>query len=201
MTSRMLNRLRTATKLAAHHLGVLALLRSTRRRGCSLVLRYHAVAPGAEYERVRAEIMAAVAALRDPATGASLCRQVLRKEEVHSGPHLDNVPDILLVTADGVDGGHDVDRLFSPVPEATLRNLSGTHTMEGIFIAAGTPFRKTARLEAVGLADILPTALYLAGPGLVLPDVMGTYGDNGNALSVGEEREMRKFLQDLGYIE
>ena len=45
MAPRMLNRLRTATKLAAHHLGVLAMLRHTSRRGCSLVLRYHAVAP------------------------------------------------------------------------------------------------------------------------------------------------------------
>ena len=182
------------------------------------------VTRGAEYERVRTEIMAAVAALRDPATGTPLCRQVLRKEEVHSGPHLDNVPDILLVTAEGVDGGHDVDRLFSPVPEATLRTLSGTHTMEGIFIAAGAPFRTTVRLESpVGLADILPTALYLAG--VAVPDdidgrvmtpalapaflaehpiatsTRATDGDDGNALSAGEEREMRKFLQDLGYIE
>jgi peptidoglycan/xylan/chitin deacetylase (PgdA/CDA1 family) len=40
-----LDRLRTATKLAAHHLGVLALLRRARRHGRCLVLRYHAVAP------------------------------------------------------------------------------------------------------------------------------------------------------------
>jgi predicted AlkP superfamily phosphohydrolase/phosphomutase len=183
------------------------------------------VAAGVEYERVRAEIMAAVAALCDPATGAPVCHRVLRKEEVHSGPHLHNVPDILLVMADGIDGGHDVDRLFSPVPEATLRTLSGTHKMEGIFIAAGTPFQSATRLESpVGLADILPTALYLAG--VALPDDIDgrvmtpaltpaflaehpivttsarpTDGDDGNALSVGEEREMRKFLQDLGYIE
>jgi len=115
--------------------------------------------------------------------------------------------------------------LFSPVPEATLRTLSGTHKMEGIFIAAGTPFESAARLESpVGLADILPTALYLAD--VPVPDdidgrvmttalapaflaehpiattsVRATDGDDGNALSAGEEREMRKFLQDLGYIE
>ncbi len=45
MTSRALNRLRHASKVAAHHLGVLAVLRRMRRRDCSLVLRYHAVAP------------------------------------------------------------------------------------------------------------------------------------------------------------
>ena len=45
MSSRTLNRLRWATKLSAHHLGLLALLRRTRRRERSLVLRYHAVAP------------------------------------------------------------------------------------------------------------------------------------------------------------
>jgi peptidoglycan/xylan/chitin deacetylase (PgdA/CDA1 family) len=44
MSSRALNRLRHASKLAAHHLGVLAVLRRMRRRDCSLILRYHAVA-------------------------------------------------------------------------------------------------------------------------------------------------------------
>ncbi len=39
------HRLRGATKLAVHHLGVLALLRRARRRARSLVVRYHAVAP------------------------------------------------------------------------------------------------------------------------------------------------------------
>src|SRR5258705_4759967 len=44
MPSRALNRLRHASKVAAHHLGVLAVLRRLRRRECSLILRYHAVA-------------------------------------------------------------------------------------------------------------------------------------------------------------
>lgn len=38
-----LDRLRAATKLAAHHLGLLAVLRRMRRRDCALVVRYHAV--------------------------------------------------------------------------------------------------------------------------------------------------------------
>jgi peptidoglycan/xylan/chitin deacetylase (PgdA/CDA1 family) len=43
----VLSRLRHAGKLAVHHVGVLALLRRVRRRGRSVVLRYHAVAPDA----------------------------------------------------------------------------------------------------------------------------------------------------------
>ncbi len=45
-TSATLERLRSAAKLAAHHLGLLALLRRARRRERCLVLRYHAVAAG-----------------------------------------------------------------------------------------------------------------------------------------------------------
>ncbi|TMA79432.1 MAG: hypothetical protein E6J72_11250 [Deltaproteobacteria bacterium] len=45
MASSALNGLRVASKLAAHHLGVLAVLRRLRRRERSLILRYHAVAP------------------------------------------------------------------------------------------------------------------------------------------------------------
>lgn len=182
------------------------------------------VEPGAEYERLRDEIMRAAAELVDPATGAPLCRRILKKEDVLAGAHLDNVPDILLVTAEGIDGGHDVDELLAAVPEATLRNVSGSHTMEGIFFAAGTPFRSGTRLETVTLDDILPTALHLAGvaipddiDGSVLADALAPQylashpvattavrsgdGDDGDALSAGEEQEMRKFLQDLGYIE
>jgi predicted AlkP superfamily phosphohydrolase/phosphomutase len=182
------------------------------------------VEPGAEYERVRDEIMEAVAALRDPETNAPLCREVLKKEAVHSGPHLDNVPDILIVTADGVDLGHDVEQLITQVPEATLRSLSGSHTMDGIFIAAGAPFAAGARLGSVGLGDVLPTALHLAGVAIpddidgrvmtdaLTPDFLAAHpikttstrasdGDDGDAVSAGEEREMRKFLQDLGYVE
>jgi predicted AlkP superfamily phosphohydrolase/phosphomutase len=182
------------------------------------------VAAGAEYERIRTEIMAALAELRDPASGQPLLRRVLRKEEVHAGPHLDNVPDILCVTADGVDAGHGIDCLLTPVPEATLRSLPGTHKMEGIFLAAGAPFRAGVRFDTVGLGDILPTALHLAGvaipddiDGRVMTEMLtpeflaahpivttserGAAGDDGGALSAGEEQEMRKFLQDLGYVE
>jgi peptidoglycan/xylan/chitin deacetylase (PgdA/CDA1 family) len=45
MPSSVLTKLRAATKLGVHHLGLLALLRRVRRRDCGLVLRYHAVAP------------------------------------------------------------------------------------------------------------------------------------------------------------
>ena len=45
MTSDAIDHMRAATKLAAHHLGLLALLRRARRRERSLILRYHAVVP------------------------------------------------------------------------------------------------------------------------------------------------------------
>src|SRR5436305_101763 len=45
MASRALNRLRDASKVAAHHLGVLAVLRRLVRRDRAIILRYHAVAP------------------------------------------------------------------------------------------------------------------------------------------------------------
>jgi peptidoglycan/xylan/chitin deacetylase (PgdA/CDA1 family) len=46
----VLNRLRDASKAAAHHLGVLAVLRRLRRRERSIVLRYHAVSPDTDPE-------------------------------------------------------------------------------------------------------------------------------------------------------
>jgi peptidoglycan/xylan/chitin deacetylase (PgdA/CDA1 family) len=43
VSTRTVNRMRWASKLAAHHLGLLAVLRRMRRRERCLVLRYHAV--------------------------------------------------------------------------------------------------------------------------------------------------------------
>jgi predicted AlkP superfamily phosphohydrolase/phosphomutase len=181
------------------------------------------VQPGAEYESLRDELVREIAALRDPDTGVPLVERVLRREDVYAGPHLADAPDLIVDTAPGYHGGLGLERLVTDVPAATLRTASGSHTREGIFVAAGGPFRAGAALDAPSLADVLPTALHLLD--VALPDdldgrvieesldpaylaahpVRITAGSgNGNGrVTLGEddEGEMRKFLQGLGYVE
>ena len=181
------------------------------------------VAPGAEYERLRDQLVHDLGALRDPESGAPLVTGVWRREEVYAGPHLEDAPDLIVQTAPGHHGGFDLDRLVSDVPRAALAGLSGSHTAEGILLAAGGPFREGVALDPPSLADVLPTALHLLGvplpddlDGHVLAEALdpawlaahpvrsaaraGGAGDRSE-LSSDDEGEMRKFLQGLGYVE
>ncbi|MFN8545936.1 MAG: alkaline phosphatase family protein [Candidatus Binatia bacterium] len=181
------------------------------------------VAPGAEYERLRGELIERLRGLRHPETDAPLVVGVWRREEVFTGPHAEDAPDLVVETAAGYHGGIDLDRLVTAAPASALRQVSGSHTRDGIFVAAGGPFRRGVTLDHPNLADVLPTGLHLVGA--ALPDdldgrVLGEAldpawlaahpvqttarqgGENGReALSEDDEAEMRKFLQGLGYVE
>ncbi len=181
------------------------------------------VQPGAEYEALRTELIAAIAALRDPDTGAPLVDRVSRREDVYAGPRAADAPDLIVETATGYHGGLGLDTLVTPVAPATLRTASGSHTRDGILVAAGGPFRRGVVLDPPHLADVLPTALHLLG--VALPDdldgrvieealepawlaahpvrltTVGGADDGRVALGEDDEGEMRKFLQGLGYVE
>jgi predicted AlkP superfamily phosphohydrolase/phosphomutase len=181
------------------------------------------VTPGPAYEGLRDRLIEELRGLTDPASGASLVVGVWRREEVYSGPHLADAPDLIVETAPGTHGGFDLERLVTDVPAASLRANSGSHTPEGILVAAGGPFRRGVVLEPPSLADVLPTALHLLGvplpddlDGVVLAEALepaylsahpvrraAREGGAGGrvALPSDDEGEMRKFLQGLGYVE
>ena len=181
------------------------------------------VAAGAEYERLRDELVQVLRAVTHPETGVPLVVGVWRREELYHGPHAEDAPDLVVRTAPGYHGGFDVEQVVTDVPLATLRAVNGSHTEEGIFVAAGGPFRHEVELDAPNLVDVLPTALHLVGAplpddldGRVLVEALdpafvaanpvqlvaaGDGGDGRVTLSQDDEQEMRKFLQGLGYVE
>jgi hypothetical protein len=134
-----------------------------------------------------------------------------------------DAPDIVIETATGCHGGTDVDALVAPVVPSALRQVSGSNTADGIFLATGGPFRCGVSIERPNLADTLPTALHLVGASLpddldgqVIAEALdpawlaahpvriespGAMGAAREELSEGDEAEMRKFLQGLGYVE
>jgi predicted AlkP superfamily phosphohydrolase/phosphomutase len=181
------------------------------------------VAAGADYERLRDELIATIRALRDPDTGAAVVTGVWRREDVFSGAHTEVAPDLVVETAPGYHGGFDLERIVTPVADASLKRLSGSHTWDGILLAAGGPFRRGVTLDAPSLADVLPTALHLLDAplpddldGRVLSEALepawmadhpvriggrAQASEERETLSSDDEGEMRKFLQGLGYVE
>jgi predicted AlkP superfamily phosphohydrolase/phosphomutase len=61
------------------------------------------VAPGAEYEALRAEIAAAALELKDPDTGEAMVQQVLRREDIYYGPCTERAADLIWVPTPGYD--------------------------------------------------------------------------------------------------
>jgi predicted AlkP superfamily phosphohydrolase/phosphomutase len=128
------------------------------------------VEPGAAYERLCDEIAGELLALVDAETEKPAITEVVRTRELLDGPHVDELPDLLLRwTPDLVVRAARHPRLG--VIEEDLRDLPKTeHTGEGFMVAAGPQIRRGAELRGATIVDLAPTLLYLLG--LPIPDEM-----------------------------
>lgn len=121
----------------------------------------------AEYEAVRAEIIAYLQRLREPESGAPLVKRVYRREELYHGAHLPAAPDLIIEWHDYSVWGRG--RYDSRAPLFERHNhlefsdvpLTGTHRPYGILIAAGAHILQGATLQNPHLIDLAPTLLGL----------------------------------------
>ena len=119
---------------------------------------------GQEYERARDAVIARLQELRDPASSETVVEYVYRREEVYSGRQTSHAPDILFIPrrleyfgfGEYEFGSH---KIIEPVK----RGISGTHRMQGIFIAYGANERPGVTVQAAQLVDLAPTIMHLMG--------------------------------------
>jgi predicted AlkP superfamily phosphohydrolase/phosphomutase len=113
------------------------------------------VAPGAEYEALRDKIAAAALELINPDTGERMIQRVLKREDVYSGPQLEQAADLILVPFDGYD-------LKGNLGKDTLtfrgKELVGMHTYDD---AALYVQGQQLRDGPIWVADPMPTILAL----------------------------------------
>ena len=178
--------------------------------------------PG-EFERVRDDIIDRMRKLVDETTGLPLFDMVERSEDVYGGSRIAEMSDIIFLfskcqyvaTAD-MPASADKGLFMPPEPCHT-----GTHDMEGIFIARGDGIRKGLTLPALHIEDAAPTVLYRMG--LEVPEDMdgkvaaGIFEDgfvNSHALvrsgasgldvegglDEEEDEKVRESLESLGYL-
>jgi len=122
------------------------------------------VAPGAEYEALRAEIAAAALELRDPDDGAPVFQAAFRREELYHGPYLEQAADLILAPYDGYDPK-------GPLYKETLTfkgdELVGMHTYDDAMLYIGGQTIPQTRFSVL---NVMPTILSLMGvpppPGL-----------------------------------
>lgn len=134
------------------------------------------VQPDIEYESLRDELILALKEIVDPDTGQKIFQNVQKREDVYSGPFLQDMPDILLSWTPGYQQLHEpeIQRLNIEINRNDLfvtgHKWSGTHTSEGIFIMNGQGIKKKFLFNGATIADIAPTVLHLLG--LKVPEYM-----------------------------
>jgi predicted AlkP superfamily phosphohydrolase/phosphomutase len=111
------------------------------------------IAPGADYERVRDEIIAAAEALRDPATGARVVRRAYRREALYDGPLLAQAADIILAPEDGYD---PKGALYKDTFTYKDTMMVGMHTYDDAFFYAT---RGASGDDPVSVLDVAPSML------------------------------------------
>jgi predicted AlkP superfamily phosphohydrolase/phosphomutase len=182
----------------------------------NLKSRYpHGCVEDADYERVRDEIVRAMTALRTP-DGRAAFRAVRRREDVYSGPFVATAPDLVAEPDDSVEFGIDLD-----AKEAIRahKRPEGHHSSRGFVVLAGPGFRRGAQVTG-DIVDCLPTMLHALGlavpegcdgrvieeafdearPVRRIPDPVQSSAAAAKELSAGEEAELRKSLEGLGYL-
>jgi predicted AlkP superfamily phosphohydrolase/phosphomutase len=126
----------------------------------------------AEIPAVRAQLEAALYALRDPDSGAPVVARVHAREELFHGPQLARAPDLLLELA--LDGDYSYNLMPSagaPAGSGVFRHLdaaeflgrngrslAGAHRDRGLFIACGPRVRALGQIDAA-IADVSATLL------------------------------------------
>lgn len=127
------------------------------------------VEPGREAEDLKREIINHLSRLTDPETGERIVDTVYRKEELYSGIHVDQAPDLLMVmkdyaymTRDGFD--FNSDQLVGMPMEHNKQALphSGNHRLEGIVLMAGEGIKPGTEIQGAVITDVAPTVLYVA---------------------------------------
>ena len=181
---------------------------------------------GEEYEAVREDIINVLQGLQDPETGEKVARGVFKKEEVYSGPYMEEAPDILIDYLDPYQDSHSEP---APQHESVFNEPSSfftsTHTRDGIFIASGSDIKPGGKLkdDQVDIQDVTPLILHLLGleiPGDAdgrVPTEIFTEDSEASSrkpeffeppenvtsekeLTDKENEEVKERLEDLGYL-
>lgn len=116
---------------------------------------------GTEYEQVREKIISQLQQLRDPHTGEAVVETIYRREEIYHGDHLDKAPDIVFIpTRMEYFGFGEYEFGSHHIIEPMKRGISGTHRLNGIFLAYGAGIRPGTTKQA-HITDLAPTIHHL----------------------------------------
>ncbi len=182
---------------------------------------YGTVEMGAEYHRVREDLLSELRKAKHPEDGTSLFDWVEPREKVYSGEQLELAPDIMFsLRGYRAVVGEDAE---PPTMGPWSQPRAGFHRREGIYIMNGPMIQARATLEESRIEDIAPTILacwgLAADTGMdgkpiedaVKPEFLeanpqkkqnfgGPDVDKGAGVCDEDADEMEDLLKGLGYL-
>ncbi len=121
------------------------------------------VEPGKAYEDVLEELTQALYQLRDPATNQPMIDKVYRREEIYTGPHLHEAPDLFCMPRNLRYSAFGLLQFPSNKWLEPTFDRTGGHRMDGVLILRGPGVRPGYRLDSANIVDLAPTILALMG--------------------------------------
>lgn len=184
------------------------------------------VEPGPEYDSVMRQIIEKLRGLVDPETHQGLIGPIWRREDLYTGPHSEQSPDIQFLPSDMANKPLGTLDLTSNKFITPVYGNSGDHRMHGIMLGRGPELRRGARVEGARIIDYAPTILHSFGAevpsdmdGRVLEEIFTAEYLAGNPVRISEtagldydapdkapemtdeeSEEIRARLRGLGYL-
>jgi predicted AlkP superfamily phosphohydrolase/phosphomutase len=175
-----------------------------------------------DYERTRERVAEELATLTDPESRERIVDHIYRREEIYSGPFLEEAPDLVVVMKNYAyitRGGRELTQTEVVTDPAV--NHTGNHRLDGMLVLFGPGIRQGLKLTGANIMDVMPTVLHLLGipvpgevDGRVLTEVLErpehlvnlakklVHGEGGPRRMTGSEEQLvRRRLKALGYFD
>ncbi|HNS40003.1 MAG TPA: hypothetical protein PKJ56_07115, partial [Promineifilum sp.] len=178
----------------------------------------HGIVTDDEYERRLAEVIDALAELRDD-DGNPILTKLVRGSDAYDGPYARLGPDLHLELDHYAMIACPLFATEGRVMTSQIRGDSGCHRREGIFIAAGPGFKSGIELPEENILDLAPTIMHLLGEpvpsimdGRVLTEALANsvpvrFADDdeadtsaGQGFATDEAEQIEDRLRGLGYL-
>ena len=182
------------------------------------------VEPGAAYETEVRQVIDKLRALVDPDTRQPLIGSIWRREDLYTGPHIGEAPDIQFLPANMTNKPLGTLDLTSNKFITPVYGNSGDHRMHGILLGRGPELRSRTLVEGARIIDFAPTILHSFGvevpsdmDGRVLEEIFTEQymaenpvrtseateyvaPETTGAMTDEESEEIRQRLRGLGYL-
>lgn len=182
------------------------------------------VEPGEAYDKLCDEISTRLLAYIDPLTGKPFIERVIKKDEIYSGQHFDDAPDLIALSRNLEYVSFGTTDFGSNRVTGKIFGMTGYHRMNGIFVINGPDVKPGGRIGDAAIVDLAPTILHMLGvpvpasmDGRVLRelferDAFGCANGSGvpvavpagdsaeNAYTDEEEAQVQERLRELGYL-